>query len=230
MKLQRFFVNNSLRQGENDIVDENISNQLRKVFRAKVGYEVMLLDNSGKEFLSIIKSFTKDGVVFDCGEGREVKNMPNRRINIFLSIIKKDHFELALEKCVELGVYSINPVIAERSEKKDLNFERLNKIAKEASEQSERGMLPVINPISNLEDAIVKSEGSKIAFHTTGQIFIKEEFEADEEVSIFIGPEGGWTEKEIEIFEKNNIEILSLGNQILRAETATIAVATLFLL
>ena len=159
-----------------------------------------------------------------------------------MALIKKGNFELAAEKCTEVGVSEIHPVISERSEKKDLNIERLNKIVKEASEQSGRVTLPEVFNVTNLEAAVsqVVSEGKVcVTFHTdtdssTAPSFFNrprhqndtpsssDEGDSLKPTAAFVGPEGGWTDSEMELFKKNNFKILSLGTNILRAETAAI--------
>jgi 16S rRNA (uracil1498-N3)-methyltransferase len=121
--------------------------------------------------------------------------------------------------------------MAERSEKKSLNEERLKKIAIEASEQSGRSDVPTIGQIMKLEDVILATSGTvnlkRLVFHTEGLNFATYQLTNNAVktslVGIFIGPEGGWSEKEIELFHKNNMDIVCLGNQVLRSETAVIA-------
>ena len=122
-----------------------------------------------------------------------------------------------------------HPIISERSEKKSVNFERAGKIIKEASEQSGRGSLPRIEQLANLEDAL-NNDFVSIAFHPTSDKFNKDDFGKEKAFGIFIGPEGGWSDRELKMFKEKEIKILSLGPQILRAETAAIAISSLLLL
>ena len=120
----------------------------------------------------------------------------------------------------------IVPVIAERSEKKNLNIERLEKIVIEASEQSGRGNIPSIGSVTSLHDSVIeilKRKQPAIVFDPSGIKFSQKDFEGFSDVSVFIGPEGGWSTAELEFFKQSNIPILSLGPQILRTETAVIA-------
>jgi len=155
-----------------------------------------------------------------------------RKIILCAAIVKKDTFEWIVEKATELGVTDIIPVAAERSEKKSLNEERLKKIAIEASEQSGRGDVPVIHEIESLEEAIkfpkptlsLPSEINKIAFHTEGDPFLQSDLDnTTDPIMVFIGPEGGWSPKELEMFHAQNIKVRCLGTQVLRAETAVVA-------
>ena len=175
-------------------------------------------------------------------------NISKREIFLCAGIVKKDNFEWIVEKATELGVTGILPISAERSEKKSLNEERLRKIAIEASEQSGRDATPMVWKIMGLGSAVssLKKENfgiEIIAFHTEGEDYIKykilkikngDEDERDgglkadrqgggKSLAVFIGPEGGWSPAEIEVFHKENIPVVCLGPQVLRAETAAVA-------
>jgi 16S rRNA (uracil1498-N3)-methyltransferase len=138
-----------------------------------------------------------------------------------------------VQKATELGVAQIIPVLCERSEKKNINMERLEKIAVEASEQSGRGDVPIIGQIIELPD-LLKSQflpKEKMVLNFGGE-YIGDTLQTkvSKELAIFIGPEGGFSEKELKDFASHKIPSISLGPQILRAETASIAVVSLLLL
>ena len=230
MKLQRFFIKDAIIEGvEVSMSDADFVHQIFHVFRKKIGDQIVLLDNSGFEFLSEIVFLNKKEVNIKILNKKEVLNIPTNKVTLFASMIKKDKFEWVLEKCTELGVNSFVPVISERVEKKDLNIERAEKILKEASEQSERGFIPdICEPIS-LSEALENLNTNAIAFHLEGGRFdgggknLKG-------LAIFIGPEGGWGEKDMDLFKKYNVKIVTLGSQVLRAETASMAVCAKILL
>ena len=141
------------------------------------------------------------------------------KIHLYLSLIKKDKFELAIEKATELGVSSITPVIAERSQYKQVREDRLKKIVKEATEQSGRTTLPKISPTETVEEVVVKHQ-DVLVLHMDGTPL--SEISIGEDVSMLIGPEGGWSEKELELFKEKNVQVVSLPFGVLRAETAAI--------
>jgi 16S rRNA (uracil1498-N3)-methyltransferase len=146
-------------------------------------------------------------------------------ITLYMAVVKKDTFEWIVQKATELGVSRIVPILAERSEKKSLNQERLVKIAIEASEQCGRGNVPVIEEIQTLSQVIGSAgEGRTfIVFHTEGEYFKPTDISNIESVGVFIGPEGGWSPAELEMFHKNSLPVRCLGPQVLRAETAAVA-------
>ncbi len=280
MKLQRFFVQEKLGDLEigNDffVADKDLENQLRKVFRFHGGEVVELFDGSGFNFESEILNFSpengKDGVNFKLISKKKNENVPKVELHLFQAIIKKDNFEWIVEKCTELGVKAFHPIISERSEKKDLNLERLNKIAKEASEQSGRAEIPDIFEPAEFSEALNNFDGKLFAFDLGGvsfsSVFASEtkqsrKSELDcfgntlakteemdpglrrddrkkdgndrgdnrkEKIGIIVGPEGGWSEGDMKILKDKKVETISLGKQVLRAETAAIVASSLFLI
>jgi len=156
-----------------------------------------------------------------------------RSIYLCASVIKKDNFELVVQKATELGVRHIIPILSDRTEKKKINMSRLEKIAIEASEQSGRGDVPTIHEAITLGEIFDSGTlpQEKIVLHPDG-VIISDYIQNVQQSSIacFIGPEGGWGDDEIGFFKSYNVTPVSLGTQILRAETASIAVASVLLL
>ncbi len=227
MRLHRFYIEQKIgEQKEIIISDKELIHQFLNVFRFKVGDKVILFDGSGFEYEAEISLISKKELSLKI-LSHFAKDLRDKNISLFLSLIKKNNFELAAEKCTEIGVAEIHPIISERSEKKDLNLERLNKIVKEASEQSGRVTLPKVCDIVSLGEAVsqvVKEGRVGVVFHTstTPSPSLSNEEESPKDVCVFVGPEGGWSEAEVNLFKQNNFKILSLGSNILRAETAAI--------
>jgi 16S rRNA (uracil1498-N3)-methyltransferase len=233
MRLHRFYSTVSPKNDVFDIPDRDLAHQWKNVFRYNVGSQVILFDGLGFDYLCVISSIRSLGVSASVIQKVKSGEKPPMKLTLCMAVIKKDNFELALQKVTELGVSRVIPLLCERSEKKNLNFERLKKIAVEASEQSGRGDVPEILPISNLEN-ILKGDSlpnNVLCLNLEGK-YIKDVLnEADfKELALFVGPEGGWSEDELKIFQKYNIHCVSLGTQVLRAETAAIAVSSLLLL
>ena len=231
MRLHRFYISESIGSKKTiTVIDENTLHQWKKVFRLGAGDTVVLFDGSGNEYASEITLLSKEKAELEIKEIQEVPSIA-REVWLCVALIKKDHFEWIVEKATELGVTHIVPILAERSEKKGLALDRLVRIATEASEQSGRGTVPhVYEPVS-LQDAVVLVDGvEKYAFDPAGSVLVDTERTGTKPAAIFIGPEGGWTEQEITFFTQEGIKRKTLGQQILRAETAAVAVSTLFLL
>lgn len=230
MRLHRFFIEQKIPEsGEVMITDKDLIHQWVKVFRLKAGDRVMLFDGTGFDYVSEIVSLNKNESILKAVDKKLNENVPKKEIHLFQSIIKKDNFEWVIEKGTELGISYFHPIISERSEKKNINFERTRKIIKEASEQSGRASLPILSELAGLERSLNNNFPS-IAFHPAGDKFDISNFEKEKVLGVFIGPEGGWSNRELEFFKGKGVKILSLGPQILRAETAAIAISSLLLL
>ncbi len=250
MRLHRFFIEEHLRnKKELTILETELLHQLKNVFRLNAGDQLILLDNSGFEYISEITLLTKSKAeikIIDSSAAADLAST-DKEVWLFASLIKKDNFEWIIEKTTELGISHIVPVISARTEKKDLNLERAHKIVKEASEQSGRGMMPTLHDVRDLTDAITHAQENNInlvAFHSEGETFDKERVlnkqsnlekslgipTEKKSLGILIGPEGGWSDNEITLFKSKHIPIYSIGKQVLRAETAAVAITALILL
>lgn len=229
MRLHRFHIPDPVgTKTELTLHSAGLVNQIHRVFRLKKGDSVIVFDGSGSDYTCRIEDLGKTSITLAVIEASKSRFMPSQELILCAAIVKKDTFEWITEKATELGVTTIIPVIAERSEKKALNEERLKKIAIEASEQSGRGNVPRIEQVVSLRevvDSMVKEEGKRkmTAFHTEGEAFGSEDILNNESVAVFIGPEGGWSPDELDLFHRNEIPIRCLGQQILRAETAVVA-------
>lgn len=233
MRLHRFYIKTAIENDSFDISERGLIHQWRNVFRYNVGSQVILFDGSGFEYLCLITSLRNLGATVSVIEKKQNNQSFRRNVWLCLGVIKKDNFELALAKATELGINHITPVLFERSLKKNLNEERLQKIITESSEQSGQFFTPELHKMETLE-SLFKSgflPQYKIAIDPEGvpfhQYVVGNKFP---NIAVFVGSEGGFTKKEIEFFRSYNVPILSLGTQILRAETATIAVSSLLLL
>ena len=237
MRLHRFYIAVSIgAKTEISISSADLVHQIRRVFRLETGDSVILFDGSGFDFTCRIKDIVKEDVSFTISSLAKSHYIPDREVTLCMALVKKDTFEWIVQKATELGVTKIIPVIADRSEKKNLNEERLKKIVTEASEQSGRGNVPTIHPIIDLKECsewCSKKEIPSVAFHIEGEILNESarwHLAEKSQLEIFIGPEGGWSPDEIEMFHKNKIPIYSLGKQVLRAETAVVSALSLTLL
>lgn len=227
MKLHRFFIEEKIpAHGELSVTNETLLNQWRNVLRMEEGSNVILFFGDGSESLCEFVSLNKKNALLKVIETKKGL-MPAREVTLYMALIKKDNFEMVLEKATELGVSRIVPVQADRSEKKGVNYERAEKILREASEQSQRATVPTISEVISVE----KLPSDVVVFDPRGEISAREYFSkhTTAPISLFIGPEGGFTDDEMELFHTRNIPIVSTGTQVLRAETAAIVALTLAL-
>ena len=225
MKIHRFFVSNIQEENEElTITDVDVIHQMKSVLRLKTGETLCLLDGSGKEFFAKVKIILKSESIFS---KIKIKSNPQdiHKINLYFSIPKKDKAEWVLQKGTELGVNNFFPVISDRTEKINLKKERAETIIKEAAEQSEKVFLPTFHEPVKLKD-VIQGLSSTETFYLdieAEKIDLKK-IKDMTDINIFVGPEGGWSEKDKNIFTEHNIKSYSLGNFVLRAETASIAI------
>jgi 16S rRNA (uracil1498-N3)-methyltransferase len=230
MRLHRFYITQPIvRDGVNHFSSDTLVHQLSHVFRLHEGDKVIFFDGTGVDCECEIVSLERSEVVFRVVETYSVKPQSETKVVLALSLIKKDNFEWVIQKGTELGVSEFVPLISERSEKKGLNMERATKILVEAIEQSGRSDIPTIREPQMLADFLAEEKRNVVAFHVTGDVFKKEIVPVAGEVVLCVGPEGGWSDKEIEMFKAKNAKVVSLNTPVLRAETAAIAISTLFL-
>ena len=233
MRFHRFYTDIPISSDTFDVNNKDLIHQWRSVFRYNVGGQVIMFDGSGTDYFCMISSLRPTGATLMVVSKKVIDFSTRKNLWLCVGLIKKDNFELVVEKAVELGVSHIVPIICERSEKRKLNFERLKKIIIESTEQSGRGDLLSVEKIMTtqevLDTGILPQE--KVVMHPSG-ISFKQYKDSTNQFSfgVFVGPEGGFSDKEIALFKKYNMPVVSLGTQILRAETANIAVASLFLI
>jgi 16S rRNA (uracil1498-N3)-methyltransferase len=237
MKLHRFFSPEKIDDGVSAMTGTLVtyadaSQQWQRVLRFNRGERVVLFDGSGHDFTCEIKDYQGKTVSLEIIEKKENVVKATRGIVLYAALVKKDTFEWIVQKATELGVLDIVPVLADRSEKKNINVERLEKIIVEAAEQSGRGALPKLHEMQSLGDVLSDKDflGGKaaesIAFDPIGKKFSEEDIKDmsdSDNMGVFIGPEGGWSENELADFEKTGVLVRSLGPQILRTETAVVA-------
>jgi 16S rRNA (uracil1498-N3)-methyltransferase len=245
MKIHRFISNFDLSKVTLEITDKEIFNQMKNVLRLKVGELVELCNGKDISAIAEIVKIEKNSINVSIKETAKDKNKTKNDVRLFCAILKKENFELVVQKTTECGVSKIVPIITSRTIKNGLNMERLRKIAKEASEQCGRINIPEISEPVKFEEAINNLVGEIFFFDAGGELTFEthcagrraehSKFSAEnyvrvskdnsltaEQYSIFIGPEGGWTDEEIEKTKKLNFKTASLGSLVLRGETAAI--------
>ena len=205
------------------------ANHLFRVLRVKTGQEFDVAANGVLRHGTVVLA-THEEVEFHLGA--EVQSAALPPVTVYLSIFKFDRLEWALEKLTELGVGRVVPMIAQRTEEHlakaaAKRVERWRKIAREASQQARRIAPPEIAEPAALKKAIMEAQGSRIVLaEAEEQISLKAALLASPPpLSIAFGPEGGWSEAELQLFASAGWKAASLGHTILRAETAAIAAA-----
>jgi 16S rRNA (uracil1498-N3)-methyltransferase len=202
---------------------------LARVLRARVGQEFDIATES-KIYRGRIISIADDRVEFDLGD--EIPAPTVHSVTLAISVFKFDRMEWAIEKCTELGLARIVPVIAHRTEAHlaaaaTKRVERWQRVARQASEQARRVLPPEISLPIKFKAATSLPGGVRIVLsEVEADVMLKDivrSWNGEGEVVLALGPEGGWTEAELKLFQEAGWRSASLGDTILRAETAAIA-------
>jgi len=219
-------------------LDDPLSHRLRSVLRMRKGDIVVLLDGRGYEYEAVLEDVDGPAVRARVRERRPGLPEPPVDVVLYQSVIKGDRFDWVLEKGTELGVTRFVPIIVERSVVRpssgpSARGERWQRIVTEAAEQCGRSRLPVVAPVTEIADAFASAAGLCLLPWEEESVLglraaLRQEVEslkATERpiVSLFIGPEGGFTEKEVRGARSRGVRVVSLGRRILRSETAGIA-------
>ncbi|MDO8443182.1 MAG: RsmE family RNA methyltransferase [bacterium] len=236
MRLNRFFGNFDLKAETIKSSDEELINQLKNVLRLNNGDEIILCDGKLNEASCVIESIGRSEVVFKIVKVWQNKKEFSADIILYCSVLKRENFELVIQKAVELGVKEIVPIIAKRTIKLGLRADRAQKIIKEAAEQSGRGILPILRQEMPFADAVRSAESNDLnLFCELDKKPISDsgiDFSKYKKIGVFIGPEGGWDEEELQVVNNppsqgsgraSNFKVVGLSPFTLRAETAAIA-------
>jgi 16S rRNA (uracil1498-N3)-methyltransferase len=225
---RRFFVEKFL--GETAVMEGETAHHLGRVLRAQSG-QLYELSDGQRVWLGRIESVQRDRVQFALVE--ELPGVqPSVDLTLLLAVVKFDAFEWAIEKATELGVNSIVPLAAARSEKSLVaaagkRAERWKKILLEASQQSRRVRLPVLGDLAKPDNAFAsQKDGLCVMLSERAIASALRNVLAGQRASkavIAIGPEGGWTDEEFAAARSCGFSEASLGRLILRTETAVIA-------
>jgi len=223
MKLHRFIGSYDVFAPELDILDEAVVHQIGKVLRLQPGQQIILCDGKGREALASVLSLDKKSISVSLERVTNLQNEPEREIVLYCSIIKKELFDLVVQKATEVGVRQIIPLLSKRTVKQDVKVERLRQIAKEAAEQSGRGYIPYIHEPMKWHTAMdhAKDNLVNLFFHVMEKgDGIPQGFK--KKIGVWIGPEGGWDDEEVLEAKRANFLMAELGPLTLRAETAAI--------
>jgi len=231
MKLHRYYVGDMKLEHDFWMKDEALFHQWTRVLRYQVGRELVLFNDQREERLYRILKIGDNAVHLELVTEMKSK-IPKQDLYLCFSLLKKDKNEWILQKGTELGVRHFVPIIADRCERSDLSqnrMERWQKIVVEAAEQCERSDIPRIREPITPDTLIKEFQGPSL------ELFVAEQGSSQSSIpnpqsgtrAILIGPEGGWSDAEKQMFADNDIGHISLSDFTLRAETAAITAAAL---
>ncbi|MDU6629841.1 MAG: 16S rRNA (uracil(1498)-N(3))-methyltransferase [Lachnoanaerobaculum sp.] len=233
--MYHFFVSEEQINGENAYIEGNDVNHIVNVLRMKSGEELLISVKGDWDYLCKIDDIETERVNLKVLESMEQRELPVN-ITLLQGIPKSDKLEMIIQKAVELGVSEIIPVKTKRvvvkidEKKADTKVNRWNAIAESAAKQSKRSIIPKVSGPMSIDNAleIVKDFGVKLIPYENADGIDKtrkilESMDKTKDIAVFIGPEGGFEEAEVERIKNSGFEVITLGKRILRTETAGLA-------
>ena len=242
--MQRFFVEpHQIDEEAHQIhITGSDVNHISNVLRMKTGEELWISDGSKYEYRCTIESFEPDEVLLHIVYSQEPEYELPCRIYLFQGLPKADKMELIIQKAVELGAYEIIPVETKRcvvkldGRKSANKTARWQQISESAAKQSKRMLIPNVHEVLTFREALKYAESMDVrlvpyelarGMQETKEILAG--IEPGQSVGIFIGPEGGFEEKEIEAAIEGGAKPITLGRRILRTETAGLAILSVLM-
>ena len=217
-------------------------NHIRNVLRMKPGEEILISDGEKKEYHCEIKTLDPEYVealiMFVKEEGLELPS----KVYLFQGLPKNDKMELIIQKAVELGVYAVVPVATKRAvvklddKKEAKKLVRWQSISESAAKQAKRLIIPEVMPVMSFKDAVAFSQTMdvrlipyELAENMAYTRQVLSQIKPGQSIGIFIGPEGGFAEEEVELALNSGMETITLGKRILRTETAGMTVLSILM-
>jgi 16S rRNA (uracil1498-N3)-methyltransferase len=236
VNLHRFFLTQDCLTGDSVSIPDGLVHRLRRVLRLGAGDHIVVLDNSGWEYEVELREASRDGLEGSVLGRSWTAGEPRASITLYQALLKGQSMELVLQKCTEIGVASFVPMICERcvaGEPTSARLSRWTSIVQETAQQSRRGKLPSLSDAVPFPAACAVASGVGLmpwegeADRCVGDVLGEAQMSDDApQVSIFVGPEGGFSAEEVEQARQLGIASVSLGRRILRAETAGLVAAT----
>jgi 16S rRNA (uracil1498-N3)-methyltransferase len=224
----RIYLDKKLNLDLDLILEKEDAHYLKNVMRLREGDNVFLFNSKDGEFKGEIISSDKKNTKVKLISKIDNINKPGK-ISLIFSLIKSSKLDYLIQKCTEIGVKSFIPVISEKSVAKNFNIKRTEKIIKESCEQSNQLFLPAIHEVEKLEKKIKSFDKNSIVFFADINSSNKKIDEViknnkNREFYLLVGPEGDFSLKERDLLKSmNNCIPISLGQNILRSETAAVA-------
>ena len=208
-------------------LDQAETHQLNNVLRIKFGLTIWLIDGVGMGYQATYEGITDGCAVGQISTSYKMLGELETEIGLAFGLLKRERLELLIEKAIELGVTRLYPLVLDRSINRTLKSDRINKQIVNSSKQAGRSRLAVLNEPQSLEKWLSKVDKSTVlACHDSGAGSITNSYnhhlKSQPSLLVLIGPEGDFSQREMDLLKSKNIEFVSLGNRRLRSETAAI--------
>ena len=229
----RLFCEDTLGVGGEIILEKDQTHYLKNVMRCKINDRVIVFDNTTGEYVAKIINIHKKFVNIQILEKTKPRYVPGDVWLIFCPL-KKTRTDFLIEKCTELGLRKFLPTLSDKTQTKKISVDRLKKNIVEAVEQCGGTFIPEITPVSPLSKIIEELPEDRMIIFCDESLENKNISESllsvnSEKVTLLVGPEGGFSDSERNLLRtKRNVLPVSLGNRILRAETAAVIALTMW--
>ena len=240
--MDRFFVDKKNINIENNtcIIEGEDVKHISKVLRCRIGEELEVCDNNNNEYICEITNIDKNQVELNILEKVDIQRESDLKIKVYQGLPKGPKMEMILQKLTEVGVDEIILVQTKRTvvkvddKKEDKKLERWERIIYEAAKQSKRGKIPTLRGVLTFKEALAdmkKNDFNIAPYENEKTKSIKQAIKGVNinNIGIFVGPEGGFEETEIEAIEEIGGQSVSLGPRILRTETASLVASSIVL-
>lgn len=224
----RIFIEKNIRTESEIVLSKSQSHYLKNVMRKKEEEKIFIFNSYDGEWLAKVRYVNKELKLIPTNQTRKATKCSHLDIWICFGVIKPRNIGYLIEKTTEIGVNNFFPLKTEFSENIKLNYSRLNKIAIEATEQSENINVPKIDEVTKLKDFFTKIDSDRKIImcdekkknNSIMKILGKNKFK---KIAIFVGPIGGWSKNDMkEFLNQKEVFFISLGNSLLKADTAAI--------
>ena len=218
-KIHRFLIKEIPTEQSFVLADKELVHLIKNVLKLSIGESCIVFCDESDDYLCLIKKIDKAGIILEKQSTSPRKIIP-KKVIACISVLKKDNFELVVQKLTEIGVQEIVPILSGRTVKQSVGIDRLQKISDEALEQSGGSKRVKIYSPETLEKSL-ESHKSLVQcyFDIEGAKNIEN---SNDSIVFYIGPEGGWSDEDKVLFNKYKVSAYTLGTTVLRAETASI--------
>lgn len=230
MRITRVYQNSVLQEQEMILLSKEASHHLIHVLRFSIGDSFVLFNGQGGEYCAKITAIEKHRLLAETKTFYPVERESSVHIELAQGIARGNHMDFVIQKAVELGVNVITPLLTKRcntklsKEREEKRLNHWNKIIISACEQCGRNTLPLLNSVLSLSDWLPSIQAKiKLILHPKGNEKISQINCSDKKVTLLIGPEGGFDEKELLLAQHYHFLPIQLGSRILRTETAPLA-------
>ena len=216
---------------------------IAKALRMRPGEALTLCDGKGTDFDGVLETVTDRQVTVRITASRPSQAEPTLAVTLYQGLPKGDKMDWIIQKAVELGAYRVVPVSMKRSvvkldaKKADAKRKRWNAVSESAAKQSKRSLIPEVAPLMTYKEAVKEAAGYDMVllpYESADGIRKTRELLASvkpgTDIAVFIGPEGGFEDEEVELARENGAEIVTLGKRILRTETAGLCMLSALML